>query len=223
MQDLKKYRNILVLAAHPDDETIGCGATIAKMSSLGSDIRLLTFTDGISARKKGTRVNQLEGVSIKLGISDYRSFNFPDNEMDTVSLLSVVKKIETYLEENGFNPDLVLTHSPSCLNVDHRVVYNATMTAFRGLSKFNPIKIACYEITSSSEWNPLSSFVGNLYIDVKDHMNKKIDALSLYQDEMREHPHPRSIENIIRIAKIRGSECGLDLAERFMIVREVLV
>jgi len=222
MPGLERYKNVLVLAAHPDDETLGCGGTIAKLSSLGSSVRLLTFTDGIGSREPGQRTSQLSQVSNSLGIFEYKSFNFPDNKMDSVPLLDVVKKIESYVSDRAFKPDLVLTHSPFCLNIDHRIVYNATITAFRGLNIFSPIKIMSYEVPSSSEWMPMSRFVPNCYVDIKHQLEDKINALSFYKDEMRDHPHPRSFENVKRLAAVHGSECGLELAERFMIIREVV-
>ena len=223
MPDLEKYKNVLVLAAHPDDETLGCGGTIAKLSALGSRVRLLTFTDGIGAREPGQRISQLSQAAKSLGIFQYKSFNFPDNRMDSVPLLDVVKKIERYVFDESFKPDLILTHSPFCLNIDHRIVYNATITAFRGLDIFSPIKIMSYEVPSSSEWNPVSNFIPNCYIDIRSQLKDKIAALSFYKDEMRKHPHPRSLENIERLAAIYGSEAGLELAERFMIIREVIL
>ena len=222
MPGLKKNNQVLVLAAHPDDETLGCGGTIARFASEGSDVRLLIFTDGISARCSGDRRDQLEKVSKILGISEYKCFDFPDNMMDSVPLLSIVSKIEKYLEESGFLPDIVLTHSPFCLNVDHRAVYNSTITVFRGLEQFNPIKIMSYEVLSSSEWNPVSGFMPNAYVNIANSFKKKVKALKVYSSEMRDHPHPRSIKNVKRVAKIHGSEAGIDFAERFMIIREVI-
>ena len=141
--------NILVLAAHPDDETLGCGGTIAKLSNEGNNIHLITFTDGGSARTspgdKADRRSTLHYVSEILGISSYESFDFPDNAMDSVPLIEIVKSIETYINEKDLNPDMVFTHSPYCLNIDHKTVYNATITAFRGLERFNPIKILAYD------------------------------------------------------------------------------
>lgn len=214
---------VLVLAAHPDDETLGCGGTISKLSSEGAEIYLLTFTDGISSRKEGDRTRSIDKITKILGLKKYKCLKFPDNEMDSVSLLSVIKEIELFVSEENINPDLVLTHSPDCLNIDHRTVYEATITSFRGMSKFNPIKIICYEVVSSSEWNPIKRlFFPNLYIDVTNHYEKKIEALKVYQNEMRRFPHPRSYENILNILKTNGSEVGLRYAERFMTIREVL-
>lgn len=214
---------ILILAAHPDDETLGCGGTIARLSREGHEIHLLTFTDGIGAREEGDRRSVLWDVSRVLGIKKFQSFNFPDNQMDSVPLLSVVKKIEDYLEKNNLNPDWVMTHSPDCLNIDHRTVYNATLTAFRGLSHYNPIKIMCYEVPSSSEWNPMKKFMPNFYVSLstKD-FEKKMSALKVYADEIREFPHPRSFVNIDALSRATGSEVGYEKSEKFMIVRETL-
>ena len=116
----------------------------------------------------------------------------------------------------------MLTHSPECLNIDHKIVYNATMTAFRGMKKFNPIKIMCYEVPSSSEWNPVKNFRSNFYIDITNFYDKKIKALKIYESEMRNYPHPRSFKNIDATTITVGSEVGFERAEKFMIVRESL-
>ena len=217
---------ILVLAAHPDDETLGCGGTISKLSADNHEIHLVTFTDGVGARSDVSsdpdRRPVLTSVCDILGIAKFHSFNFPDNEMDTIPFINVVKSIENYLKDNNFIPDTVFTHSPYCLNIDHTIVYNATMTAFRGLSHFNPIKILAYEVPSSSEWNPISRFTPNCYFDVTAFFNKKLSALKVYDSEMRKHPHPRSFKNCERLAMTFGAECGLEMAERFMILREVI-
>jgi LmbE family N-acetylglucosaminyl deacetylase len=212
---------ILVTAAHPDDETLGCGGTIAKLSRKGHEVHLLTFTDGIGARLEGDRRSELYDVSKILGISQFESFDFPDNQMDTVPLLSVVKKIEDYLEKNNLNPDWVMTHTPDCLNIDHKIVHTATLTAFRGLSYYNPIKIMCYEVPSSSEWNPLKKFMPNFYVSLsKEDFQKKMSALNVYDGEIREFPHPRSYKNIDVLACATGSEVGYEKSEKFMIIRE---
>lgn len=215
-------KKILILAAHPDDEVIGCGGTIAKMASQGHTIEVITFTDGISARKSGDRTNQvmaaLEKLISKQDVDFYvNTYDFPDNEMDSVPLLDIVKKIEKI----NFIPDIVLTHSPYDLNVDHRIVHQATMTAFRGIQKFNKTKIMCYEVISSSEWG-IQPFNPNCYVNIEQYWIYKERALNVYIDEMRAHPFPRNVANLKRKAYIRGSECGVELAEAFMIMREIL-
>jgi LmbE family N-acetylglucosaminyl deacetylase len=209
--------NILVLSAHPDDETIGAGGTIAKFASQGNYIHLLTFTDGISARKVGDRRPSVKDVAKILGISDYNTLNFPDNKMDSVPLLDVAKAIESI----SFTPDIVITHSPNDLNIDHRIVHQATLTVFRGMEQFNKTKIMCYEVLSSSEWS-YQPFNPNCYVDITNYWDKKENALKVYESEMIPHPHPRNIENLKRKAYLNGSECGVEMAERFLIVREIL-
>tara|TARA_R110001583_G_scaffold179981_1_gene336952 strand:- start:1241 stop:1897 length:657 start_codon:yes stop_codon:yes gene_type:complete len=215
---------ILVLAAHPDDETLGCGGTIARLSDEGHEISLITFTDGGSARfedVKDDRRSTVTDACVILGIKHNVSYDFPDNKMDQVSMLKVTKTIEQFVNENSFLPDIVFTHSPYCLNVDHRIVSQATLTAFRGMSKFVPIKILAYEVPSSSEWNPISNFMANTYFDITDYISKKIEALKVYDSEMRSHPHPRSYDNCDRLSLIAGAESGVERAERFMLLREV--
>lgn len=125
-----KNKNILILAAHPDDETLGCGATIARLSKEGAHIKLLTFTDGVSSRNSPSTKNQplinrnikLGEVCEKLGINDYVFANYPDNRLDIISLYDKVRYINSNVE---FEPDLIFTHHPNCLNIDHKHVYSA--------------------------------------------------------------------------------------------------
>lgn len=213
--------NVLVLAAHPDDEVLGPGATIRKFASEGADVRLMTFTDGASARGGG--VDRRECVSVAagmLGISMFRCFSFPDNAMDSVSLLDVIRALEKELDTWRWTPDIILTHSPFCLNIDHRIVQQAALTAFRGCRA----KLMCFEVPSSSEWNPVSGFVPNCYVELKpEHVNVKLLALQrAYGDELRDPPHPRSLSYVNDLMNVYGPVVGVELAERFMVLREVL-
>ena len=203
-------KKILILAAHPDYETLGCGATIKKLSDQGNYIKLITFTDG-----EGSRDNNMERTSIVgevckfLGINDYVCGDFPDNKMDSVSLLDLVK----FIEENvDFVPDLIYTHWEHCNNIDHELVYRATITAFRPQTG-NNIKIYSYFVPSSSDYNTLHFFNGVIYENVKNTSKYKLECLTnFYKDELRKYPHTRSIENIENLMKVWGSEVGLEYA-----------
>lgn len=214
--------NVLVLAAHPDDETLGCGASIYKYKTVhNADIRVITFTDGGSARSEiNDRRSNLLSAGKMLGFSVMDRFNFPDNEMDKVSLLTINREVENCLKKNQFIPNLIFTHNPWCLNMDHRVVFECTQVVGRPYK----CKIMCYEVPSSSEWNLISNFRPNSYIEVsKDQVEMKIKTLKeCYADEMRESPHPRSIENVFNLMKVNGSTVGVEYAERFMTIKEVL-
>jgi LmbE family N-acetylglucosaminyl deacetylase len=209
------------LAAHPDDETLGCGATISKLSGENNFIELLTFTDGVSSRFDGrqNRNTKLEKVSEILGISKFNNANFPDNSMDSIPLLEICKFIESKIT---YQPDVIFTHFHGDLNVDHQVVTKAVLTVFRP-QYGHKMKIYSYYVPSSTEYNPTYLFDGNTYIQVSDvDVSNKIKALSVYDEEMREFPHPRSYQNVENLMKTWGCEVGLLNCEKFKTIREIL-
>lgn len=216
---------VLILSAHPDDETLGCGATIAKLAQEGAYIKLLTFTDGVSSRppKKvpfSNRNQRLFDVCKKLGISDYMYANYPDNRLDIISLLDKAK----YIESNtlDFNPDLIFTHHPGCLNIDHKHVYESTLIAFRPQYGHKQ-KILAYYTPSSTEYNPQNKFQGNVYYDVSSTYKIKLECLKEnYNEEMKPTPHSRSYENVENLMKVWGNEVGLEYAEKFELIREII-
>ena len=214
-------KNVLVLAAHPDDETLGCGATVAKLSAEGYSSHLITFTDGISARSNINAKNRnlkLEEVSELLGFQSYIAADFPDNQMDASPLLDICKFIEKNVP---FDPDIIFTHHPCCLNVDHTIVFRATLTVFRPQLATSR-EILSYYIPSSTDYNPLADFRGNVYYDVGPFVNKKMEALKIYDEEMRASPHSRSYDNVKNLMKVWGGEVGLYYAEKFQSIRKVI-
>ena len=212
--------NILVLAAHPDDETLGCGATIARLSAEGHNIKLLTFTDGIGARgETGNRNIKLDKCSEILGITSYNYGNFPDNKMDSVPLLDICKFIENNID---YTPDIIFTHHPNCLNIDHSTVYKATVTVFRP-QMGNNTSIYSYYVPSSTDYNPLNNFTGNVYFNVANYKDIKLKCLKeCYDEEMRDYPHTRSYQNVENLMKTWGSEVGLEHAEKFQLIRSIV-
>ena len=215
-----KIKDILVLSAHPDDETLGCGGTIARLHDEGHRIHLMTFTDGHGARyETENRTSKLDQCSKILGIDSYNCGDFPDNQMDSVPLLEVCRFIENKI---WFKPDMIFTHHPGCLNIDHSIVYRATMTVFR--PQFGEsASIYSYYVPSSTEYNPINNFVGNVYVDVAKYKDKKMVCLEeCYKGEMRPHPHARSFQNVENLMKTWGAEVGLEYAEKFQLIRSVL-
>ena len=213
-------KKILVLAAHPDDETLGCGGTIHRLSNEGYDIQLLTFTDGEGARgvTDKNRNTKLDDVSKILGIGNYTSGNFPDNAMDSVPLIEICK----FIEENvNYIPDIIFTHHYEDLNIDHHLVAKATFTVFRP-QRGDCHRIFSYFVPSSTDYNPISIFAGNTYFKLsKSDIKAKQSALKIYDKEMREYPHTRSYENIKNLIKVWGSEVGTEYAEKFLLIREL--
>ncbi len=230
---MKKNKRILVFAAHPDDEILGCGGTLLYYRNKGYKIKIIFMSDGESSRNINIkRKNQLiakrgeqaKKVSKKSKFIEPKFYNFPDNRMDSVPILEVVKKVE--LEIKNFKPSIIFTHFENDLNIDHRVTFNAVLTATRPKSQTFVDKILCFEIASSTNFSFYSDkskiFKPNVYIDIKKFVRKKLDLLKIYNSEMRPWPHTRSIKGIKYLANNRGTEIGIDSAEAFINIREII-
>ena len=222
-----KKNIILFVVAHTDDETIGSGGTIARHKSLGDKVYAMTFTDGISSRKKNQdkkirqRLEASKKASKILGFKWIKNLDFPDNELDSVSLIKIIKEIEKV--KKILKPNIVYTHCFSDLNIDHRVTCEATIVACRPQGGENVKKILFFEVLSSTEWGvgTYDSFKPNWFTDIHKQFHRKQDALMCYSREMRSFPHPRSKEAVESLAKLRGSACGLFKAEAFFLHRNI--
>ena len=219
---------ILILVAHPDDETIGCGGTIYKHFKNKDEIFAASFTDGVGSRirenrKKIRRKIQSIKVSKILGFSWINQYSLPDNSLDQIPILKIIKKIEKIKKK--INPDIVYTHSKFDLNVDHRIIFQSTLTAFRPQPKDNSVEIRCMEISSATDYGDqmnLKSFKPNLFVDIKKFWKKKKDSLEVYKDELRKYPHSRSIKAIKNLSMYRGSQVGMEMVESFEVIRKIL-
>jgi len=233
---------ILIIAAHPDDEVLGMGGTITKYVKSGHEIKIIIMATGIFARrtknyrnstqydleKKTSKSLEKELVELQkdalkaskiMGVKNIEFMNFPDNEMDTISNLQVVKKIESLIDQ--FEPSIIYTHSKYDVNIDHRILYDATITATRPTADCKVKEVYSFEIPSSSEWNFPSNFSPNIFIDINKELTTKIKAMKAYKNEIRKFPHPRSVEALNIIAKRWGSVSGLKAAEAFSLVRKI--
>jgi N-acetylglucosamine malate deacetylase 1 len=220
-----KKNNILVIAAHPDDEMLGCGGSIIKLKKK-CDIKVLFMTDGVSARKKNhkkilERRNSCEKLFKKLKIKKPVFLDFPDNQMDKVPLLEIVKKIERIIKE--IKPHTIFTHYSDCLNIDHQITCKAVLTACRPIKNNTVKKILSFEILSSTEWSKFKNkgFEPNYFIDITKEIKNKISSMKYYKMELRKYPHSRSIKAIEALASFRGVSCGVKYAEGFYLNRLV--
>jgi LmbE family N-acetylglucosaminyl deacetylase len=220
-----KNKNILIVAAHPDDEILGCGGTISKFKKDNS-IEVIFMTNGISSRKvNNNQIKKRKTAYVDLfkflSLPEPKNFGFPDNKMDTVPLLKIVKKIEKKINE--FKPNIIITHYENCLNIDHRVTFEAVMTACRPLKGLCVKKILSFEIPSSTEWALFKgkNFQPNYFIDISQHLGKKIEMIKFYKDELRTYPHSRSIKAIKSFASFRGVSSGVNYAEAFYLNRSI--
>ncbi|MDC0893240.1 PIG-L family deacetylase [Pseudomonadales bacterium] len=214
-------RKILVVAAHPDDEVLGCGATIARHIHDGDKVQVVILADGFESRNNGSdRDASAKEASKFLGCETPIFLNFPDNQLDSVTLLHIVKELEGII--GNFLPDTIYTHHYGDLNIDHQVTHRAVMTVCRPQPNFSVKEIYTFEIVSATHWQSVSMggpFAPNYFVDVSDFIGKKIDALHCYESEMREYPHARSYEALENLAKFRGSSIGVQDAEAFCVER----
>ncbi len=217
---------ILVTAAHPDDEALGCGGVIAAHAARGDQVDILFVADGETARSDSSadriarRRDDARHAAGALGANAPRFLDFPDNRLDTIPLLNIIKAMEQVL--SGVQPELVYTHHAGDLNVDHEVVSRATLTLYRPLPGSSIRAIRGYEVLSSSHWtDPSKAFNPVHFVDIGRFLPAKLAALDCYGDEIRAFPHARSREAVVALAQFRGAAMGLEAAEAFTVLRQI--
>ncbi|PKG31515.1 PIG-L deacetylase family protein [Methanoregula sp.] len=216
--------NVLVIAPHPDDEVLGCGGTIYRLAQEGNNVALCIVTkpyppDWSEAYIQKKHI-EIEQSNKKLGISRMIPLGFPTVKLDTVPQKDLNDALSEIIRD--VRPDLVFIPHNGDLNKDHRIVHEAALVATRPLS--SPVKkILSYETLSETEWGrTLARFLPGVYFDITDYREMKLDAMKLFETELRLPPHPRSAELIAALATKRGSEIGVKYAEAFMLVREII-
>jgi N-acetylglucosamine malate deacetylase 1 len=224
-------RSILVVAAHPDDEVLGCGGTIAKHVEQGDHVEVVILAEGITSRensknqaKQADSLSELRESAKKandlLGVKKLTLNRFPDNRMDSIDLIEIIKYIEVIIIK--CKPEIIYTHHAGDLNVDHRRTHESVVTASRVQPGCGIKTLLFFEIASSTEWQTAGSapyFMPNWFVDISSTLDKKINALKAYDMEMREWPHPRSVRALQDLSRWRGTTIGAEAAESFMLGR----
>ena len=218
------------MVAHPDDDVLGCGGTLAKYSSMCS-IRVVFIAEGTSCRFEKNDQNHIEAeISVrsdsakralkKLSISDTYFHNLPCGSLNVIPRIEINKIIENHIQE--FLPDTLITHSAHDANLDHRIVFESTLIATRpGATNYVNRLLSC-EILSSSEWAFNETFKPNVFIPISfEEINLKVSALSEYASEIRDYPFPRSERGVLTQAQFRGMQSGTEFAESFQLVRQI--
>ncbi|MFC1712005.1 PIG-L deacetylase family protein [Patescibacteria group bacterium] len=223
--------NTLVVSAHPDDEAFGLGATIFKHTKQQDKVFLCILCQKVSARlnkpAESILKKQTKASAEILGVNNIFYYDFENIKMNTEPRLNIIRSIEEVIEK--VKPEIVYTHSKSDLNIDHRIVFEATMVAIKlperktkkNLKSDLIKQVFCYEVLSSTEWKDSLSepYKPNVFVDIEKEMEFKLRAVKQYKEAVKSFPHPRSIENIKTLAKYRGMQSGFKFAEAFELVK----
>ena len=226
-------QNVLVVAAHPDDEVLGCGGTIARHVDQGDQVQVLIMAEGATARllhrdrvEVSEQLSKLDQASQKagsiLGAAGVELLDLPDNRLDSLDRLDLIKLIEGQIEHQ--QPQVVYTHHAGDVNIDHRRLHEAVVTACRPLPGHSVCRLLSFEVASSTEWQTPGSapaFQPNLFVDISVQWERKRAALEAYASEMNPWPHARSIEAVEHLARWRGAQVGVLAAEAFCLLREL--
>jgi LmbE family N-acetylglucosaminyl deacetylase len=221
-------KKILIVASHPDDEVLGCFGTVARLIKEGYEAYTLILGEGKTSRdeqrvveNKKDEIEQLNTEIQKanniIGVKKVFIESFPDNRFDSIDLLDIVKVVSKVKKE--VEPDIIFTHFKNDLNIDHRLTYQAVLTATRPMQNECVKEIYSFEVLSSTEWNYPNSFSPDTYFDISDTIELKLKAMKKYASELCEYPHPRSLEGIDLNAKYQGMRVGKEYVEAFESVR----
>ena len=226
-----KKSKILVVVAHPDDEVLGCGGTIARFAKQGYEVNILVISDGESSRnlkdydfkRKIKNIKKACFNAVKLlGARKPNFCGYPDNQLDKIPLLKITKEIEKFVKK--IKPNLIFTHHWGDLNIDHVKVNAAVVTACRPQKQSTVKNLLFFEIPSSTEWQiikPSKAFNPNWFEDISSVIKKKLNALQAYKRELRKWPHPRSKKGVKTLALWRGATIGVEAAEAFILGRKI--
>ncbi|PHM48214.1 PIG-L deacetylase family protein [Xenorhabdus miraniensis] len=212
---------ILVIAAHPDDEILGCGGTVALYRKMGIPVTSVIFCEGESLRYANQNINMTlcsQNAAKKLGVTDIRNLNFPDQRLDQFNLIEIVRPLEEIIKE--IRPTIIYCQYGGDINYDHEILFKATLVAVRPVEKY--IKsVFTFDTASSTEWAYPRTFIPDTWVDITSTLEIKLQAIACYISEIRDYPHPRSLEALKNRAYSWGNQMCLPAAEAFMTVRFV--
>lgn len=224
---------VLVIASHPDDEVLGCGGTLARLANEGHEVHILLMADGERSREgcegeEASDCTSARAIAAKtachiLGSRSVELLNLPDNRLDGLERLDIIKLIEKSIA--CYSPQVVYTHHAGDVNIDHRVVHDAVIAACRPQLGHTVKEILFFEVPSSTEWRPPGSgqaFHPNVFVDISSTLSTKLKALNAYETELRNFPHPRSLKAVEALAEWRGATVGVNAAEAFILGRKII-
>ena len=219
--------NILVLAPHADDEVLGCGGTIARHVAEGDSVTIVVATRGLPELFSDEQMEQIRGEARKahavLGVAETRFFDFPAPALDTVPRYKLARAIGEVLRD--VLPETLYIPHHGDIHSDHLHLHHAALVAARPLATCPVRRILAYETVSETEWAPPHSdapFYPTCFIDISEHLPKKLEAMACFESQLREPPDARSLRNLEALARFRGATIARDAAEAFVLIREIV-
>ena len=217
---------VLVIATHPDDEVLGCGGVMARHTAVGDHVSLLVVTRGIPELFSTEFIEQgrreLRQANELLGVTDIHFLDFPAPKLDTVPGYELATAINRKIQV--LQPHTIYLPHHGDIHADHQAVYQATLVAARPIDGCPVRKLLCYETLSETEWaSPVGdqAFIPTVFVDITDFLPLKLQAMACYRSQIKEFPHPRSLQTLEALARLRGATVGLPAAEAYKLVREV--
>lgn len=217
----------LVVATHPDDEVLGCGGAMARHSGQGDEVHVLVVTRGIPEMFPPEQIaetrDELCAAHRILGVASAHFLDFPAPRLDIVPRHELADAMSKVIQ--SLRPSVVYLPHGGDIHADHQAVYQATLVAARPVNACPVRQLLCYETLSETEWGPTfgaSAFVPNVFVDISDYLECKLEAMSCYHTQLKNPPHPRSLRAIEALAQLRGSTVSLQAAEAFMLVRQII-
>jgi LmbE family N-acetylglucosaminyl deacetylase len=210
---------ILVVAAHPDDELLGCGGTLALHARAGHSVTAVIGSGGRSTATDTYSALDPQRALKEIGVTDVRLLGLPDQQFETVPLTEIIGQLEAIVGE--IRPTIIYTHHYGDINADHGRLFSAVLVVSRPTDP--GIKaVYSFDTASSTEWGYPQTFVPDTWVDITETLDSKLAAMASYEAELREYPHPRSLEALRHRAEAHGNRCYLEAAEAFMTVRRVV-
>jgi LmbE family N-acetylglucosaminyl deacetylase len=216
---------VLVVAAHPDDEVLGCGGVILRHVAQGDEVRVLVASRGSSDLYTAAYVEsvraEMRAAHGVLGVSDTFLLDFPAPKLDLTASHELADAVSRAVRD--YRPTLAYVPHQGDVHVDHRAVHQAALVAFRPVNDCPVRRLLAYETLSETEWaGPGQAFSPTLFVDIGPYLERKLQAAACYGSQMRPSPHPRSLAMLESLARLRGSAAGLQAAEAFVLIREVM-
>ncbi len=219
-------KNIVVVSAHPDDETYGAGGIIAKLVSRGANVELVVYTKAFPPEWNEAEIEKRKEETLAaakvLGIKEIHFLGYLTTKLDVIPLRDLIKDLKSIVESQKF--DTLFLPFKGDMHQDHRRLFEVGVSVAKPTPDQVLKRVLTYETLSSTEYGSQffeNPFIPNYFVNIKNHLEDKIAAASCYKLELKEYPHPRSLEGIKIKAKARGMEVGLEYAEAFKILRWV--